>query len=59
MAPDGQYLRETAPSSRLTNAEDGKPVPRPREIEMREIETYLAIRVAAYLRYVFAHLRYG
>lgn len=59
MAPDGQYLRETAPSSRLTNAEDGKPVPRPREIEMREIETYLAIRVAAYLRYVFAHLRYA
>jgi hypothetical protein len=39
--------------------ENGKPVPRPREIEMREIETYLAIRVVVYLRYVFAHLRYA
>ena len=26
---------------------------------MREIETYLAIQAAAYLRYVFAHLRYA
>jgi hypothetical protein len=38
---------------------DDKPVPRPREIEMREIETFLAERVAAYLRYHFAHLRYA
>ena len=36
---------------------DGKPVPRPHEVELREIETYLAMRVVAYLRYVFAHLR--
>lgn len=40
-------------------AKDGTPVLRRREVEMREIETYLAIRVVAYLRYVFAHLRYA
>lgn len=43
----------------MPHNEEGKPVPRPREVEMREIETYLAIRVASYLRYVFAHLRYA
>ncbi len=54
------WVRWTSGSAEpMPNAEDGKPVPRPREVEMREIETYLAIRVAAYLRYVFAHLRYA
>jgi hypothetical protein len=43
----------------MPNDENGKPVPRPREVEMREIETYLAIRVVVYLRYIFAHLRYA
>jgi hypothetical protein len=43
----------------IPDDEHGKPVPRPREVEMREIETYLAIRVVVYLRYVFAHLRYA
>jgi hypothetical protein len=43
----------------MPNDQDGKAVPRPREVEMREIETYLAIRVVVYLRYVFAHLRYA
>lgn len=43
----------------MPDAKDGTPVLRRREVEMREIETYLAIRVVAYLRYVFAHLRYA
>jgi len=46
-------------ADRLPDDEEGKAVARRREVEMREIETYLAIRVVAYLRYVFAHLRYA
>jgi hypothetical protein len=42
----------------VPNDKDGKSVPREQEVEMREIETYLALRVVAHLRYVFAHLRY-
>ncbi len=43
----------------LPKDKDGKPVLREREVEMREIETFLALRTAAWLRYVFAHLRYA
>jgi hypothetical protein len=43
----------------LPKDKDGKPVPRDKEVEMREIETFLALRAASYLRYVFAHLRYA
>lgn len=35
----------------------GKTPPRPWETELREIEKLFALRVVAYLRYVFAHLR--
>lgn len=35
----------------------GESPPRPRENELREIEKLFALRVVAYLRYVFAHLR--
>ncbi|HEX5720556.1 MAG TPA: hypothetical protein VF179_30655 [Thermoanaerobaculia bacterium] len=54
------WLRWTSGSAEpMPNDEEGKSVPRPREVEMREIETYLAVRVVAYLRYIFAHLRYA
>jgi hypothetical protein len=43
---------------RIADAE-GKLKPGPNEIQVREIEKYLALRVAAWLRYVFAHLRYA
>lgn len=55
-----ESVRQTSGSADpLPDDQDGKPVHRPREVEMREIETYLAIRVVAYLRYIFAHLRYA
>ncbi len=54
-----QCVRWTSGNADLRPADEKKePVPRKQEIEMREIETYLAVRVVAYLRYVFAHLRY-
>ena len=37
---------------------EGKLQPGPHEVELREIEKFLALRVAAWLRYIFAHLRY-
>ncbi|HEX6863403.1 MAG TPA: hypothetical protein VF414_11335, partial [Thermoanaerobaculia bacterium] len=55
-----EWVRWTSGSADpLPNDKDGKPVPRPREVEIREIEIYLAAQVVAYLRYVFAHLRYA
>lgn len=38
---------------------EGKLKPGPNEVPVREIEKYLALRVAAWLRYIFAHLRYA
>lgn len=38
---------------------EGKLKPGPHEVQLREIEKYLALRVAAWLRYIFAHLRYA
>lgn len=43
---------------RVPDAE-GKLAPGPNEVQLRQIEAYLALRVAAWLRYVFAHLRYA
>lgn len=51
--------RDSGSADLLPKSEKGEAVPRPREIEMREIEAYLAIRVVAHLRYIFAHLRYA
>jgi hypothetical protein len=55
-----EWLRWSSGSAdHIPNDKDGNPVARPREVEIREIEIYLAARVVAYLRYIFAHLRYA